>query len=190
RWSDWGSLDCPGAPREHLYTNAVQPYFRAPHVLVGFPTRFLPATEQTEPTFMASRDGKVFRRYTEAVIPTTAPEDRGGNRCNYMAWGLVQLPGRDPEVSAFATEAYSTGAGARVRRFVHGLDGFVALHAGPEGGEAVSRPLRFDGGRLVVNARAAATGGVRVELQDADGRPLDGFAAPDCPEWRGDEVVR
>ena len=45
------------APAEHLYTNAVQPYFRAPHLLIGFPTRFQPKTQQVEPVFMSSRDG-------------------------------------------------------------------------------------------------------------------------------------
>ena len=31
--------------------------------------------------------------------------DRAGNRCNYMAWGLVTLPGRDRELSVYASEA-------------------------------------------------------------------------------------
>src|SRR5262249_45040013 len=146
--------------------------------------------EQTEPTFMASRDGQHFRRYPEAVIPTTAPADRAGNRCNYLAWGLVRLPGRDRELSAYAPEAYYTGRGTRVRRFVSQLDGFVALHAGPEGGEAVTRPIRFTGTRLIINARTAEMGGLRVELQDEDGEPLHGYAASECPEVRGDEVAR
>jgi hypothetical protein len=85
KWSDLTFLDYPGAAPEHLYTNAVPPCPRAPHVLIGFPTRFLSAREQAEPTFMASRDGTTVRRYAEAVIPTTAPEGRAGNRSNYMA---------------------------------------------------------------------------------------------------------
>ena len=84
-WTDPVYLEYSGAPREHLYTNAVPPCPRAPHVLIGFPTRFLSAREQAEPTFMASRDGTTVRRYAEAVIPTTAPEGRAGNRSNYMA---------------------------------------------------------------------------------------------------------
>ncbi|MBC7289373.1 MAG: hypothetical protein H5T86_15295, partial [Armatimonadetes bacterium] len=35
QWLDYGD-----APKEHLYTNAIQPYFRAPHILLGFPNRF------------------------------------------------------------------------------------------------------------------------------------------------------
>ena len=190
KWTEPVLLEYPEAPREHLYTNAIRPYFRAPHILIGFPTRFLPATQQTEPTFMASRDGKVFRRFTEAVIPTSAPEDRDGNRSNYMAWGLVQLPGgdRDRELSVYATEAYYTGPAGRIRRFAYRLDGFVAVHAGPEGGEAITRPVRFQGQKLVVNFRSSPQGNVRVELLDATGAALPGYAASDCRALRGDAV--
>ena len=93
---------------------------------------------------MVSRDGSTFRRYSEAIIPTTAPMNRDGNRSNYMAWGLVQLPG-DKEWSVYAKEAYYTGSGSRVRRFTYRADGLVALTAGADGGEAITRPLSFSG---------------------------------------------
>lgn len=60
-WTEPRYLEYPGAPREHLYTNAIMPYPRAPHILIGFPTRFLPERgQQTEPTFMTSRDGTTY----------------------------------------------------------------------------------------------------------------------------------
>ncbi|MBC8873722.1 MAG: hypothetical protein H8E44_30150 [Planctomycetes bacterium] len=37
-------------------------YERAPHILLGFPTRLL-KTNQVEPTFMTSRDGRTFHRW-------------------------------------------------------------------------------------------------------------------------------
>jgi hypothetical protein len=191
-WTEPVLLEYPDARREHLYTNAIRPYFRAPHVLIGFPTRFLPATQQTEPTFMASRDGKTFRRYTEAAIPTSAPADRDGNRSNYMTWGLVQLPGsaHERELSVYATEAYYTGPGSRIRRFSYRVDGFVALHAGPEGGEAITRPVRFEGRKLVVNFKSSPRGTIRVELLDAAGATLPGFTASDSRPLRGDAVAQ
>jgi hypothetical protein len=189
KWTDPDFITIAHAPRQHLYTNAVLPYVRAPHILIGFPTRFLPETEQVEPTFMASRDGRNFRRYEGAVIPRSAPKDRDGNRSNYMTWGLLQLPGRDHELSVYATEAYYTGPGSRVRRFAYRLDGFVALHAGAEGGEATTRPLRFRGGRLALNARTGERGRISVELQDPDGNPIDGFRASDCRPLSGDETA-
>ena len=75
-----------------------------------------------------------------------------------MTWGLLQLPGHDGELSVYGTEAYYTGPGSRVRRFAYRLDGFVALHAGSDGGEAVTRPIRFQGNKLVLNARTTERG--------------------------------
>jgi hypothetical protein len=188
-WSDPTFLDYDQPPVEHLYTNTVQPYVRAPHILVGFPTRFLPATQQVEPVFMSSRDGEHFHRWPDAVIPRTAPADRDGNRSNYMAWGILQLPGQERELSVYGTEAYYKGPGSRLRRFTYRVDGFVALHAGKEGGDVFTRPIRFTGERLELNYRTSAGGSVRVELQDADGKPLAGMAAADCQELRGDAIT-
>ncbi|MFP3904569.1 MAG: hypothetical protein ACLFWB_10050, partial [Armatimonadota bacterium] len=39
-WTDLEWLDFPGARKEQLYTNQVQPYPRAPHIFIGFPTRY------------------------------------------------------------------------------------------------------------------------------------------------------
>ncbi len=81
-------------PEEHLYTNQIQPYPRAPHILIGFPLRYtdrgwspglldLPnsaariarglaspryGSAVTDAVFMASRDGLRFRRWGEAFI--------------------------------------------------------------------------------------------------------------------------
>ena len=188
QWTDPVRLEHPGTPPEHLYTNAIRPYDRAPHILIGFPTRFLPKTQQVEPTFMSSRDGRTFRRWTEALIPITAPEDRDGNRSNYMTWGLVQLPGNDREYSVYATEAYYAGPDSRVRRFTYRVDGFVSLRASAQGGQLVTKPVVFAGKKLVVNFVTRDQGSLRVELQDADGKPIPGFALADCAELRGDAI--
>jgi hypothetical protein len=186
-WTDPVYLTYPDAPKEHLYTNAVRPYDRAPHILLGFPTRFLPKTEQVEPTFMTSRDGRVFQRWTEALIPITAPQDRDGNRSNYMASGLLRLPEEDKSYSVYGTEAYYRGPASRLRRFTYRVDGFVSAHA-TQGGELMTKPLRFRGSRLVLNYLTTAEGALRVEIQDAAGTPLDGFRLADCPPLRGDTL--
>jgi hypothetical protein len=187
-WTPPEFLDYGDAPAEHLYTNAIQPYFRAPHLFLGFPTRFQPKHEQVEPILMTSRDARHFRRWNEALIPITAPKDRDGNRSNYMTCGLLQLPGNDRELSVYATEAYYAGPGSRVRRFTFRTDGFVSAHATAAGGELVTRPLTFEGGRLAVNCAAAPGGSVRVELQNESGKAWPGFALADCPPLSGDEV--
>jgi len=40
-WTEPVALEYPGAAAEQLYTNVIKPYHRAPHLLVGFPTRYV-----------------------------------------------------------------------------------------------------------------------------------------------------
>ncbi len=116
-WTEPEWLDYPGAPEEQLYSNMVTPYHRAPHLFVGFPTRYVerkwsPAIEAlpelahrrhrataserygaavTDGLFMSSRDGRNFRRWGEAFIrPGLRPQDNWAYGDNYQAWGLVE----------------------------------------------------------------------------------------------------
>ena len=181
-----------GTPNEHLYTNTVGNYPGADHILLGFPTRYLPKQgSRVEPVLMTSRDGVNFRRWPKAVVPETAPKDRGGNRSNYMTWGVLELPSRPNELSVYATEAYYEGPDSRVRRFVFRKDGIVSVRA--RQGGLTSRPLTFSGRQLVVNYRCLTKGtkggSLRVELLDAAGDPIDGFTAADCVSLTGDRVA-
>lgn len=173
-----------GTPRQHLYTNAVQLYSRAPHIYIGFPTRYLPDEGQrVEPVFMISRDGLEFRRYNDPVIPESAPVDRAGNRSNYMTWGMAELPSEPGKISVYATEAYYGLEPGRIRRFVYRADGFVSVRAGENEGELITKPLKWTGDQLHINAAVGEGGSVRVELLDEDGTIL----AKSAP-FTGDEV--
>ena len=199
QWTKPTLLQYPGAPKQHLYTNAIRPYFRAPHIRIGFPTRYLPKDENVEPLFMSSRDGVTFRRFNEPVIPQSAPKDRSGNRSNYMANGLVTLPGNPKQLAVYGSEAYYEGPDSRLRQFRYRVDGFVSLQAGDQIGEIVTKPLIFAGDQCELNV--AATGGhVRVEILDAEQQVLDGFRLQDCQpidvdeiaykvKWRGDRSL-
>jgi hypothetical protein len=179
-----------GTPTEHLYTNAIQKYFRAPHLFVGFPTRFEPKSQQVEPILMTSRDGRLFHRYAEAVVPQTAPKDRNHNRSNYMAWGMFQLPGKPKEISVYATENYYESTPGRVRRFVYRVDGFVALRGGAKGGQVTTKPLRYKGERLLVNYVVRTGGTLTIEAVDESGKvvgtskPLTGDAIDATVAWK------
>ena len=159
-----------GTPNEHLYTNAIQKYFRAPHLFVGFPTRFESNSQQVEPIFMSSRDGQRFHRFADAVVPRSAPKDRNHNRSNYMTWGMFQLPGKPNEISVYATENYYEPTPGRVRRFVYRVDGFVAMRAGGDGGSITTKPLRFSGQQLLLNFDTGSTGTLVVEALDKTGK--------------------
>ena len=176
---------------EHLYTNAVMSYPRAPQILIGFPTRLLPEqNNRVEPILMTSRDGRRFKRWPDPVIPEHAPEERAGNRSNYMAWGLVPTPGNDREYSVYASENYLSTTPTRLRRFTYRVDGFVALRGGADGGQLTTRPLLVGGGKLEINYVTRPGGHVRVGIEDADGQPLANFSAADCDPLKGDQIAK
>lgn len=197
RWLDWGD-----APREHLYTNAIRPYFRNPRILLGFPMRFVPdrakVPEDPYPALcdnvlIVSRDGLHFKRWLEAFQRPGPQRERWVNRNNMPAWGLLvtrsALPGCPDEISFYSVEGYYLpNQTARVRRFTLRIDGFVSVNAPYSGGEVLTKPLTLQGGRLQINYSTSAVGSVKVEVTDPRGNPIRGFAAPDCVEMYGDEV--
>lgn len=220
-WSKWADVKYTGSPAEHLYTSQVRPYFRAPHLLIGFPTRYtergwsdsmraLPELEHrqwrakaserygtavTEALMMAGRDGVTFKRWNEAFLrPGIEREGTWNYGQQYIAWQVVQtksdLEGAPDELSLYATESYWTGKSSALRRYTLRLDGFVSASAPMSGGELVTKPIRFIGGKLALNFSSSAAGGVRVEIQDASGKPMPGFALDDCPDIFGDAIDR
>ena len=72
-----------------------------------------------------------------------------------------------------AAGGYLSGIGRAVMR----LDGFVSAEAEYGGGEIVTPIIRFSGERLELNVDTGGGGSVLVELQDAYGRPISGFAS-------------
>jgi hypothetical protein len=70
------------------------------------------------------------------------------------------------------------------------LDRFVALQASAAEGELITKPLRASGRRLVLNCATRASGSIRVEIQDASGKPVRGFALADSVPVTGDDLRR
>jgi hypothetical protein len=95
----------------------------------------------------------------EVVLACDAPWE--GRQCvarlRPLALGILQLPGRERELSVYASEAGYDFGPARLRRFIDRLDGFVAASGDAEG-ELLTRPLRFAGRSLELNARTRAGG--------------------------------
>ncbi len=193
-WSEPQSLDFGDTPLEHLYTNATVPYDRAPHILMAFPKRFVPQRRVVEDwkdmglsegVFMTSRDGLHWHRHMEAFIRPGLGADRWTERSFMVARGLI--PTSEREISVYWMEHYRRPTVRIVRGTVR-TDGFVSVNAPYHGGEMVTKPFTFEGSRLVLNASTSAAGSIRVEMQDADGRPLPGLTLADCPEIYGDEL--
>jgi hypothetical protein len=76
------------------------------------------------------------------------------------------------------------------RRYTLRIDGFVSVNAPLAGGELITKPLKFTGKQLEINYSTSAAGQVRVELQDASGKPIPGYTLEDCKPIYGDHISR
>ena len=117
QWGPHADLTYEDSPPEQLYTNQIKPYHRTPHLLIGFPTRYidrgwseamqsLPEREHrelrasavkrygtaiTEALLMASRDGRHFHRWNEAFLrPGIERPGSWHYGHQYLAWHLVE----------------------------------------------------------------------------------------------------
>jgi hypothetical protein len=116
-WNQHADLKYKDSPPEHLYTNQVKPYYRAPQIFLGFPSRYvvrgwsesmmaLPEHEHrewrsisserhgtvvTEGLFMASRDGVTFKRWNEAFLrPGIERPGTWAYGNQYIGWSIVE----------------------------------------------------------------------------------------------------
>jgi hypothetical protein len=192
-WSKPQWLDYGNTQKQHLYTNQIQPYYRSPHILIGFPTRYLPDRRSlTEGLFMSSRDDRSFHRWQEAIIRPGQNKEKWYNRSNYIWLGIVEtnssIPTAGTELSIYSNEGYYKGQGTQTRRYTYRTDGFVSIHASFNGGQVITKPIIFEGDMLLMNYSTSAAGSLRVEIQDQNHNPLEGCTLSDCPPIYGDEI--
>ena len=203
-------------PPEHLYEHQTVPYFRAPHIYVAFPPRFMQDREVLEvdtatklglvpdPTipwgpywrikdssdaaFMTSRGGTLYDRTFMGVFVRPGPGAvNWTTRTNYPLQGVV--PTGSGEMSIYVVRHYADPSW-HIQRMTLRLDGFASLNAPYEGGTLVTKPLKFEGNQLEINYSTSAAGGLKVEIQDEKGQPVEGFSLKECPEIIGDEISR
>lgn len=175
-----------------LYTTAIRPYFRAPHLLLGFPKRFFeerkvlperPYPGISDAGFMTSRDAVHFYLWPEAFVRPGLDIAEWADRSHMVAAGLAQTG--DQELSLYISERYQS-KGARFRRLSLPLDRFASLQAGSSGGEVITKLFTFEGSALRLNCSTSAGGSVQVEIQDRSGAPVPGFELERCHQVIGD----
>ena len=120
-WEDDGEITFPpgqGPTQEvQFYTNQIQPYYRNPHLYIGFParyvdhgltvsTRLLPewdsrqksierqqrlGTTVTDSIFITRRDGRHFTQSNDVFVkPGLRTQHNWFYGDNYLAWGLIE----------------------------------------------------------------------------------------------------
>jgi hypothetical protein len=124
QWTSGEWLEYQPSRSGELYTNQVLPYYRAPHILLGFPTRYvdrgwtrsheyLPQLEHrrvrtgpspregsavTEGLLMGSHDGVRFTMWPEAFLrPGLRTRDSWFYGDNYQTWGLFETASAIPD---------------------------------------------------------------------------------------------
>jgi hypothetical protein len=195
-------------PPENLYTNQTQPYFRAPHIYIATPARFMEGrsamsdaqlkelgighackwlrNDCSDAVLMSSRGGDRYERtFMEAWITPGIGLRNWVSRSNYPACGIV--PTGPAEMSVYV-DRHNAQVSGHVVRYTLRTDGFVSVRAEYWGGELLTRPLKFVGKALKINYSTSAAGSIRVEIQDSAGKPIPGFALDDCPEIFGDQI--
>jgi hypothetical protein len=205
-YSDTGST----MPSQHLYTNQTQPYYRAPHIYVSLPGRFQQGrrvlTDEQGTTVGVHAGGGGLNDVADGVLLTSRagtslfdftfresfvrPGIGYGNwtsRNNYPALGIV--PTGPGEMSLYVQRHYGQRS-AYLERMTLRIDGFSSVNAPYDGGQFLTRPLTFSGRALEINYSTSAAGSIRVEIQDTNGSPIDGYGLADCPEIIGDEISR
>lgn len=204
-WSEPQPMEYGDTPKEHLYTNATQSYFRAPHILIAMPFRLLPRTTVLSPeeleelgvdptqrtaisdgVLMSSRGGNKYdRKFMESFVKPGLDPRNWAARNNGPALGVI--PTGENEMSFFVTRAYGTD-GVYLERMTLRNDGFASLHADYEEGSAVTKPLILKGDQLLLNYSASAIGHVKIALLDEKGREIEGFGEANAAVMKGDKI--
>lgn len=211
-WEPPTDMTFGDAPNEHLYTNQTEPYFRAPHLYVGTAARFWPGrraltdeqakaievdspknyvglkAETSDCVLLTSRGGTRYdRTFLESFVRPGGDLRNWTARSNYPARAVVQT---GPTEMSFYIQRHYGQPTTFIERMTLRLDGFAAVRAGYGGGELTTKTVKFSGSRLMLNFASSAAGQVQVELQDAAGQPIPGFALADCRPLIGDDVQR
>lgn len=184
-WTQGREIDV-NLPEEQFYTNQTAPYFRAPHIYLALPWRYLPSGPgnihryPSDTVLMTSRGGDRFdRTFPEALIRPgrhAARWDPAAPRAVSTALNIV--PTGEDEMSVYVGDM----------RYAFRVDGLASLHADMAYGEMRTKPFTFDGEELEVNFSTSAAGRVHVGLETADGEPISGFSVEDCEVLVGDEI--
>jgi len=202
QWLNWTSDRFPQEEYQ-LYTNSIQQYFRAPHMMIGFPNRFnqervgYPGHPQTgvfDSILIASRDGFNWARTSEAIFRPGQQKKRWASRNNLMALNLYESKSRlDDSISEICTlssEGYYLDI-CSLRRYTWRLDGFTSINAGFQEGELITKPIIFSGRILVLNLSTSAMGWIRVEIQDPSSKmAYPGYELQNCYETFGDSIAQ
>ncbi len=191
-----------------IYNPKAEKYRFAPDTYLAFPVFYYhyyeePAGRQyhvatrgggpTETQFAVSRDGVNWTRYPRPTYVGIGQFDELDVKQNYIGKGMIRR-GHEIWQYVFVDADYHTSAVPRdfdraIYRLVQRYDGFVSIDS-PYGsyGTVVTRPIRVEGSKLVLNINTDAHGYAIVSLLDANNNPIPGFSNEEAVFINGNHI--
>ncbi len=178
----------PGADDVYISTFSAYKHFTEAEILDAEPRE---NDGLMEIQLAVSRDGISWDRPDRRPYVRIDP-DGPRSKMIYSALGMV-IRGRS--IYQYGT-AYDQSHGLKRKNNPAGqviwteqrLDGFVSADAAYGGGQLITKPVVVAGTRLELNVDASASGEVRVELQDAHGRGIEGHTLDACDRVLGNHI--
>ena len=149
--------------------------------------------------FATSRDGIRWTRLDRSPFVPDGEYNEWDAAMISMCHGLIETDteiwmyywGRNwPHLMQFAPDGPFLPGRYGVGRLRLRLDGFVSADAAYTGGELTTVPITFSGKGLELNFQTGVGGSVKVEMQDADGKPVPGFTLDEADEIYGNFIHR
>jgi len=132
-----------------------------------------------------SRDAENWQRYPRPSYVGIGKHAGRDVHTAYIAHGMIRKGDEIWQYYFGETQYHSAHVndpgGRGVYRLVQRLDGFVSLDS-PYDRDAyfISKPLIFEGNRLVLNIDTDATGYAQVGFLDENKQPIKGFSVDEC----------
>lgn len=201
-------------PHSDMYCSAISIYPWAQDVYLAFPAMFRHFSQTQQPWFRfepgndyglmdvqmaVSRDGVSWKRDDRAsYFPMGLPDEpdrwlvmmgtgmiRQGSWLYQYYWSTAHL-----HDGGILRPEYDKLVNVPARTYVlkQRLDGFMSLDFAYAGGNMQTPVISFDGKALELNVDTGAMGHLRVEIRDAENKPIKGFTLADCEEIGGNFV--
>ncbi|WP_221031953.1 hypothetical protein [Actomonas aquatica] len=217
-WTEPEAMEYGDTPREHIYEPCTVPYPRNPSLYITLANRFNPgrraltleeeqalqirkfpgntrvrsytfASDANDLVLLFSKPGSTHldRPFMEAFLRPGTELGNWSSRNSYapLSGGLLET---GPSELSFYLTRHHLQPTNHIRRMSLRTDGFASVNGAYEGGEVLTELFTFDGDVLQLNFSTSGAGQVRVELQNAAGEALPGFALEDCDPLIGDRI--
>jgi len=165
-----------------VYRTRAIKYPWADDTYLAFVWRYEKDDQHRQVDLGVSRDGIHWKFYADDAWYLTPGDDAQEVLSLY---GLIR---RGNEIWQYFDYGGAHGRGQKriYARLTQRMDGFVSLDAGNQQGFAVTRPLVFNGSKLLLNVNAK--GSVKVAIADRNAKPIPGFDFDDCLPIKGDSL--